>query len=96
MKAKLTYRNLVPAAEQALKILLFLAGDRSGKKSTAEICSFRNQSVGRVHTDPQPRQPNWTYTWIGRRRGDVGRIASQCEILPPRRHSLYDTLFLRR
>jgi len=37
MKAKSTYMNLVPAAEQALKILLFLAGDRSGKKSVAEI-----------------------------------------------------------
>jgi hypothetical protein len=68
MKAKTTYRNLVPAGEQALKILLFLAGDRSGKKSVAEICGFRNQTVGRVQADPQPRHPKRTYTWIGRRR----------------------------
>jgi hypothetical protein len=68
MKAESTHRKLVPAAEQVLKVLLFLAGDRSGKKSTAEICSFRNQSVGRGHTDPQPLQPMRIYTWIGRRR----------------------------
>jgi hypothetical protein len=45
MKGKLTYRNLVPAAEQALKILLFLAGDRSGKKSVARDLWF-SKSVG--------------------------------------------------
>lgn len=68
MKAKSVYRNLLPAAEQALKILLFLAGDRSGKKSTADICGFRNQSVGRFHTDPQPLETKQKYTWIGRPR----------------------------
>jgi hypothetical protein len=91
MKGKLTYRNLVPAEEQALKIPLFQAGDRSGKKSVAEICSFRNQSMGRVHTDLQPRQTKQTYTWIGRPRATWDTWLRRARYI--RRG---DTLFIRR
>lgn len=45
MKAKPTHMNPAPAAEQALKILLFPAGDRSGKRSVAEICKSKGSSL---------------------------------------------------
>jgi DNA-binding IclR family transcriptional regulator len=44
------------------------AVEQYGGKVAKAQGSFRNQSVGRVHTDPQPRQPKRTYTWIRRRR----------------------------